>query len=169
MWELRKQSPALRDYTACYHHGKLVTPQMFQNPGCSMSASLPSCKTLNLKYHHCRMKNMFIVYRKVYFSKQNIPASKSPMSRSFVISLAYLAMNQITLKSQLRLCAAPQWLGERSAAEEKEATQDTAQIYQASLLLTSPVTKRTKSSVLMNVAIISQVLITDDMGRLFLE
>lgn len=78
-------------------------------------------------------------------------------------------MNQISLKFQLRLCSAPQWLGKRSAAKEKEATHDTAQIYQASLLLTSPVTKRTKSSVLMNVAIISRVWITDDMGRLFLE
>ena len=31
MQELRKQSPVLRDYTACCHHRKLVTPQMFHD------------------------------------------------------------------------------------------------------------------------------------------
>ena len=56
--------------------------------------------------------------------------------------------------ANFRFCAAPQWLVRRSAVEGKEAAQDAGQIYQASLLLTSPVTKRTKSSVLMNLATI---------------
>lgn len=57
-----------------------------------------------------------------YFTKQNIHHRQSFMSRTWWYPCAPLGLSrvsQISLKFQLRLCAAPQWLGERSTGEEK--------------------------------------------------
>lgn len=121
--ELRKQSPVRRDYTACYRHRKLVTPQMFHNWGSAQcqrlygpTKHLPKINPARYRHILCSRKS------DEYFTKQNIHHRQSFMSRTWWYPCAPLGLSrvsQISLKFQLRLCAAPQWLGERSTGEEK--------------------------------------------------
>lgn len=129
----------MRDYTACYRHRNLVTPRMFHNWGHTMSSFF----TLTQK--HLRLTPLHDGHVYSVLSSWIYLLATAPLPEAFLSMFRISkAINKVNFKFQLRLCAASLWQRERSAIEEKESAQEAVQIYQASLLLTSPVTKKNK-------------------------